>query len=236
YGYDNVGRLITMTEATDQVTLYQYDAADHLLQVTSNYLPGQPQNYLNEYNLITRYQYDDAGYSTVVTNTLGQVDLTFYNNLGQVVTQVTNYDGATSFPVLCTDFSNPDPEYNLCTLTSYDDAGRVIASTDALGRVRRTFYDELGRIAGTVENWSGLITTASELSDCLELPQERDNDVCTLYAYDPAGNTIIITDTLGRMTRNFYDPLNRVVATISNWSGTITDTSGLSACLGLPVQ
>jgi RHS repeat-associated protein len=229
FDYDMVGRLITATDTTGKVTVNVYDAGDNLIQVTENYLPNQPQNYQHEYNLITQYEYDKSGRQTIITDTLGRTNLTLYDDVGRVVTQVTNYDGVTPVVELCTDFSNPDPEYNLCQLTTYDVAGRVIATTDSLGRVDRTIYDNLGRVAGTVRNWSGTITGTAGLIDCLALLADRDSDICSLYAYDALGNGIIMTDTVGRMTRTFYDAVNRVEGMILNWDGQAT----LDDCLTL---
>lgn len=231
YEYDAVGRLITTTNTTGQIVVQQYDAANHVIQVTVNSLAGQPQNYLNQYNLITRYAYDGAGYPTIVTDTLGRMNLSLYDSAGRVVTQVVNYDGVTPRNELCLDFNNPDPEYNICALTTYDGAGRVIATTDSLGRLNRTFYDEQGQVRATIDNWSGTITDVANVVDCLALPGERDEDICTLYGYDVAGNNTVMTDTLGRMMRTFLDPLGRVEGMIMNWNGqtTLTDCDNLPA-------
>ena len=72
-------------------------------------------------------------------------------------------------------------------------------------------------MAGTIVNWSGTITTTEGLTQCLELPAERSQDLCTLYQYDALGNTLVVTDALGTMTRSFYDSLGRLEATVSNW-------------------
>jgi YD repeat-containing protein len=240
FEYDLLGRLITTTDVTDRVTVNEYDDADNLIRVVENYLAGQPQNYQNEYNLLTQYGYDRSGRPTVLTDTLGRVNLTLYDSAGRVVTQVTNYDGVTPVAVLCVDFSQPDPEYNLCALTSYDQAGRVVAITDSLGRIERTIYDDsgtgpgqgVGRVSGTVRNWSGTITDTAGLVNCLSLPLDRDHDICSLYAYDAAGNSILMTDTLTRTTRTFYDAANRVEGMILNWDGQTT----LSDCLSLPAE
>lgn len=234
YGYDAFGRLVTTTDSLINVTVNQYDAMDHLVQATANYRPGLPQNHLHEYNLITRYAYDGAGRTISTTNTLGQTDLTFYDSAGRVVATVANWDGSpyTTHDDLC-NFVNPDPEYNVCNLTAYDSAGRVQATTNALGRVTRTFYDERSRVVATVQNWSG---TISDPAQCAFPPAQADVDLCTLYAYDEVGNTTVVTDPLGRQTRTFYDPLNRVAGTIQNWSGTITQTAELQTCLSLPAE
>ncbi len=287
YGYDALGRLIltTQTSATESHTsLSAYDAGDRLVATIANWTGSNPAAWQNECampapsadaNVCTRYGYDAAGRPISSTNALGQTDLTFYDGAGRVVTSVVNYDGSTAFTALCTDFTNPDPEYNLCALTGYDAYGRVVTSTDSLGRQRvteydslgrvsrsivnwvdglfnasepdrdlittysydavgnvlvvtdplgrqrRTFYDALNRVAGTMENWDGSTT----LADCASLPRERDENICTQYQYDEVGNTIIVTNTLSQTSRTFYDALNRVVATVENWQPGFTSPS-----------
>lgn len=234
YQYDAVGRLITATDEMGRMTVNVYDGGDNLIRVTENYLPDAPQNYLDQYNLVTQYGYDGAGHQIAITDTLGRVNLTLYDVAGRVVTEVTNYDGVTPFSALCTDFNNPDPEYNLCSLTEYDELGRVVASIDSLGRIQRTFYDELGRVAGTVDNWNpnGTILSTADLPNCLNLPDNRDEDICNLYGHDAVGNSTVMTDTIGRVTRTYYDKLNRIEGMILNWDGTTT----LTECLSLPVE
>lgn len=240
YEYDAIGRLITSTDIMGRVTVNVYDAGDNLVQVTANVLPGYPQNYLEMYNVVTQYGYDGVGHQVAITDTLGRVNLTLYNEFGQVVTQVVNYDGVTPQNLLCTDFSSPDPEYNICSLTEYDELGRTVATTDSLGRINRTFYNDpstgsgqgLGRVVGTINNWSGSITDIASLPTCLALPQNRDYDICTLYGHDAVGNSTVMTDTVGRVTRTFYDSLNRIDGMIMNWDGQTT----LAECQALPAE
>ncbi len=226
YEYDIVGRLITTTDTLGKVTVNVYDNANHLLRVTSNYLAGQPQNYLDKYNIVTEYGYDKSGYQTVVTNTVDQVNLTVRDEYGRVVTSVTNYDGATPIASLCTDFTDPNPEYNICSLTGYNAVGQVVTSTNSLGVSSVTEYDDLGRVIRTVRNWDDGIFNANE----------PDRDIQQLTAYDAVGNTIIVTDTMGNMTRHFYNELNQGVGNIRNWSGTINRIEDLPTCFSLPAD
>lgn len=272
YEYDVVGRTITTTDTLGKVTVNVYDDGDNLIRTTSNYLAGQPQNYLDKYNIVTEYGYDQTGYQTAITNTVGQVNLTLRDEYGRVVTSVTNYDGVTPISSLCTDFTNPDPEYNICSLTGYNAAGQVVTSTNSLGIISVSEYDPLGRIVRTVRNWDdgvfdenepdrdieqlteydavgntiivtgtmgnmtrhfynnlnqgvgsilnwgGTITRVEELPTCFSLPEDRETDICAMYAYDPVGNRTIVTDTVGQMSRTFYDGLNRAWATVENWN------------------
>lgn len=229
FEYDMIGRLITSTDVMGRVTINQYDDGDNLIKVIANAHPTvTTPNYLDEYNLITQYGYDGMGNQIAITDTVGRVQRTFLDEFGRVVSNVVNYNGALP---LC-DFNNPDPEYNICSLTEYDELGRVISTTDSLGRVERTFYNELGQVVGLVKNATDLIATVEDLPSCLSLPVNRDEDVCTLFGHDVLGNSTVMTDTVGRMTRTYYDPLNRIEGMILNWDGTTT----LDTCLSLPAE
>jgi len=76
----------------------------------------------------------------------------------------------------------PTPNSSDAVLVSkveYDNAGRSYLSTDNLGRKTRVFYDDLGRVTHTVENWDGSLTTPDS-------PGSRAADV-------------------NRVTKNIYD-------------------------------
>ena len=285
YGYDDLGRLTTETQLAageSHIHLYVYDDGDRLIAEIENWdgvVNWQNCSFANgprDENICTLYSYDAIGRIISTTNALGQTTLNFYDLAGKADLSVQNYDGASFNPAdpaatLC-NWTHPDPEYNLCSLSEHDGYGRVITTTDSIGRqnvteydslgrvsrsvsnwvdgvfdpaqpdrdiettyeydavgnttlvvdtlgkATRTFYDELNRVAGAIVNWSGSINAIQDLPTCLALPAERDDDICTLYEYDEVGNTIVVTDTLGRMSRTFYDELNRVEAAVANWN------------------
>ena len=296
YGYDPVGRLETTTQTSAQeshTTRNFYDNGDRLEATIENWdgsLDWQSCSFAagpRDTNICALFGYDDADRLASATNALGQVSLSFYDNAGRNYLSVTNWDGTpyTNPQADLCNFASPDPEFNLCNLTEYDDVGRVVTTTnslglrnvnqyDSLGRVEativnyedgifsdaatdtdivteyeydangnvtivkqtvdgttmrqtRTFYDALNRVDGTIENWDG----AATLANCATLPVIRDNNICTQYAYDEVGNTIIVTDTLNRMNRTFYDELNRVEATVQNWDGVFNSVGSCSVSL-----
>ncbi|MDA0244225.1 MAG: hypothetical protein OT477_12480 [Chloroflexi bacterium] len=189
-------------------------------------------------NICTFYEYDAAGRTTKVIDARGRSNLTFYDAAGRTYLTVQNYNGATyTDPLTLCNWANPHSTNNLCHRTEYDNFGRVIKMTDPLGRVTRTEYDSLGRVKGTIQN----SVTVSQLSQCWfpPAPNYRDRDLCTLYTYDPAGNLLITQDPVGRLTRTFYDELNRVVGQVQNWTanGPIQTFANLqSSCFGLPAD
>jgi RHS repeat-associated protein len=223
YGYDDVGRLITTTQTSaleSHTSLNVYDAGDRLIASIANWQGSDPAQWQSncvmppaqaDADICTRYLYDEAGRTISTTNALGQTNLTFYDGTGRVVTSVTNYDGTMPTAQLCTDLTDPDPEHNICSLTGYNEFGRVVTTTNSLGHKSVTEYDALGRVSRSIVNWEDGSFNAND----------PDNDIETRYEYDAVGNTLIITDTLGRMTRTFHDPLNRVAGSISNWKSNI---------------
>ena len=240
YGYDILGRLITETTTTENhLRRYFYDDGDRLVAQIENwdsfldwrdcsFAPGP-----RDHNVCTLYGYDAIGRVISTTNALGQTTLTFYDPDNRTDLTVSNYDGAPfdpadpaaglcSFQVPVTSLLHEPRGSNLCSLSHYDGYGRVITSTDSLGRQTVTTYDNLGRISRSVTNWY----------DGIFAPAQPDRDIETRYAYDEMGNTILITDTLGRVTRQFYDPLGRTAGTIANWDGSTT----LDDCGNLPPE
>jgi RHS repeat-associated protein len=167
-----------------------------------------------ETNLCSLTEYDTDGRVFRTTDSpsassgqaLGRQTVTEYDSLGRVSRSVTNWQDGV--------FDPGDPDADVETRYGYDAVGNTTIVTDTVGHMTRTFYDKLNRVQGTIDNWDGSTT----LDDCAGLPAERDDNICTLYQYDEVGNTIIVTDTLGRMTRTFYDAVGRTEATVANWN------------------
>ncbi|MCP5094729.1 MAG: hypothetical protein GY943_04170 [Chloroflexi bacterium] len=236
YGYDPVGRLITTTQQStteNHTSLNVYDDENRLTATIGNWTGSNPANWVTDCdtspgfrdeNVCTQYGYDDAGRTISTTNSLGQASLTFYDGAGRSFLRATNWDGTTPnpsdpFASLC-NYTNPDPEKNLCTLTGYDEYGRVITTTNTLGYKSVTEYNSLGRVDLTItHSVDSIYSTAAP-----------DTDIITEYAYDAVGNVTVTTDNLERQTRTFYDALNRIKGNISNWDGSST----LADCANLP--
>ena len=227
YGYDNVGNRVIITDALGYVTTYEYDAmgrlektndplgkvtwneydgANNLIRVTENLWTGQPQNYLDEYNIITEYGYDGAGNQTVITDTLGRVTRTEYDAAGRLAQTIQNTHPTISI-------QNYLNEYNLITRYGYNEVSNLVAITDTLGRVTRTEYDELNRTERTIVNYV----------DGVYDPNQPDEDIITRYGYDADGNLTSIFDLLDRETRTGYDALNRTERTTVNYVDGVYD-------------
>jgi RHS repeat-associated protein len=208
YGYDAVGNQTVMTDTLGQVTRNEYDNANRLIKTTSNYLAGQGQNYQNQYNLITTYQYNEIGLQVLMTDTLGLVNRTEYDALNRPVTVTVNYkDG---------NFDSNKPFEDVQTVTQYDSNGNVTATLQAantsLVRTTRTQYDVLNRpVTVTVNYVNGVFDAA-----------KPDEDIQSFTGYDANGNVVTSTQYvnvsgLARTTRTEYDALNRPVTVTVNY-------------------
>ncbi len=199
YGYDAVGRQTLITDTLGRVTLNEYDPVGRLVKATRNLLAGQPQNYQNEFNIVTQYGYDLQGNQAVITDTLGRVTKADYDALNRPFKLTQNY--------LAGQAQNYQNQYNLVTTTGYDGVGNVVTQTDTLGRLTLTRYDTLNRpVTLTVNYVDGVFN-----------PARPDEDLVTISAYDEVGNVVSTTDPAGRVTRSAYDALNRPTTVTANY-------------------
>ncbi len=205
YGYDPAGNRTHVTNTLGIVTFYEYGSANRLIRTVENYDPGREQNEDNVYNITTRYGYDPAGNQVMVTDTLGMVTRTFYDELNRVVSVTVNYVGSGAF----------DPAYpdrNITTYYGYDLAGNQVTVTNALGMVTLNEYDPLNRLMTTTANYTTNLGA-----------DPATYRLRTVYGYDRAGNQVTVTNPLGVQTVTEYDPLNRAGRTIQNYQDGVYD-------------
>lgn len=104
-----------------------------------------------------------------------------------------------------------DSEENYCysCKIKYDNAGRIIESTNALGQVEKNGYDEVGNHILT-EHFSGLLTSSKmyDFSNRLTRLEERGKDGIvhvTEHQYDKKNNQVATLDHFGNKTTFVYD-------------------------------
>ncbi len=237
HAYDGFGRPTLVTDTLGRVTRNGYDGAGRLVSATVNYSPTLAQNYLNQWNLVTRYGYDAIGNQVLVTDTLNRVTKTEYDKLNRPVTVTLNY--SPSLPL------NHLGTYNIRTVTGYDAVGNVVAQTDALSRATTFGYDALNRLIAVTDTLTGatrtgydalgrrtVVTDASGVAthfvyDAFGQLVETRNALnhATRFGYDALGNRAVMTDAGGVVTRYGYDALSRLVAVTES----VTTTAGLDA-------
>ncbi|PKO16677.1 MAG: hypothetical protein CVU39_07585 [Chloroflexi bacterium HGW-Chloroflexi-10] len=227
--YDALDRVVRSVEnASGDGNTPQSNPCD-----VENYIPSTDQ----KYDRVSERVYDDAGNLIISIDSRGMVTRTYYDSANRPITTVRNLQNWDRFSNDLPPVGIRTSTENLVTETKYDAAGNVIASIGLDGRIMRTYYDVLGRPEYSVTNLTG-----QEIS-VLVPPAVRgkDTNVTSQNIYDKAGNLIasvdlvpgceiskttggngetIITATAAcRVTRIYYDALNRVIAVVQNLSG-----------------
>ncbi len=217
FGYDNLGRLTTVTDALNQVTSYGYDeVGNRLTQTDAN-------------NHTTSYQYDQRGRRTGRTLPLGQSESYTYDANGNLATK-TDFNGKTT--TYAYDGMNqllsktPDPSFGAPPVTFTYIRGQRFGMTDASGGT--SYFYSSGRVTQLFEP-AGQINYAYDLADNvtrinaaglnvnytydalnrLSTVQES-NTGTTSYAYDNVGNLQSVTYPNGVVHTYSYDTRNRL--------------------------
>ncbi|MGD0548718.1 MAG: DUF6531 domain-containing protein [Terracidiphilus sp.] len=171
--YDANGNKLSDTDARGNTTSYVYDSLNRLVE--TDYPNGTKST----------KTYDFRNNVLTATDQAGNVKLNGYDLAGRL-TSVTRASGTS----------------NASTTTyAYDNAGRKVSETDALGHTTSYTYDNAGRLIA-LSGVQGNLT----------------------YGYDDAGNRIAQTDARGNTTQFVYDARKRLVKTINPDNTTIVNT------------
>jgi RHS repeat-associated protein len=239
YTYDALGRLLTTSDTLGRVTTNQYDGLDRITVTTQNFVPGQSQNFDNQDNILTTYTYDQSGQQIAVTDTLGMVNRTYYDELGRdrsIVINLTGQDAGYNAPPARngseTNLRSDNlylgngqvavqiNELNQSSTYAYDSLGRQSDFTDPLNGTTHSTYDAAGRLVSITD--PNNITTAYEYdglgrltavveNDRTDAPADQETNVRTEYTYDANGDRLTIKDGNGHITRFAYDALRRQI-------------------------
>ena len=223
--YDNQGNAIATVDTLGVITRTYYDALNRPEYVVVNLL-GQgigvstPPAYdpaFPDRNTRTQFFYDAAGNAIAIRDNAGHITRTYYDANSRPFSVVQNLTGqAVDNPTPPS--RNPStPDQNLRTDTVYDASGNAIATINPAGVITRTYYDALSRPITAVQNLYGQgieIGTPPVFN-----PTYPYRNVITDYYYDEAGNQIAVVDTLGVVTRTYYDVANRPEYVVQNLQG-----------------
>ncbi|MBN2579528.1 MAG: autotransporter-associated beta strand repeat-containing protein [Pirellulales bacterium] len=189
--YDDYYGYVTLDLGDDtilQQTKYDYDESSSVIFLTT---------YERNHN---------ATGTGVLSSSTARVSYTAYwcDGLGR---QTAAADYGTNGGTAMTSYDRPDvaPESSdtvLVTLTAYNAAGLVESTTDPAEIVSKTFYNDAGWVARTVQNYIG--------STGVYDSQYPDQNINTTYDYDSAGQLWKVTDTLGNVTEYQYDDWGRL--------------------------
>jgi RHS repeat-associated protein len=215
-GYDATGRRVAETNQDTIVTRFGYDGAGRLVAVTNAFGVSAVQ-------MVTQYQYDEAGNQTVQVDALNRTNSFAWDGLGRRT--------AHTLPGGQTESFGYDPAGNLTNYTSfngvvitnqydcmnrltsraslngyqvsfaYSPTGQRTNMTDASGTTAY-LYDSRDRLTNKLVSWSGGFSRALS------------------YGYDANGNvTNILSSTSGGANLKYsYDPLNRITNVLAGGS------------------
>lgn len=198
--YDAEGNKLTYTDRNGQVTTYEYDALNRLVNTihpdnTSHSVEydaaGRVTKEVDENGHITTYTYDKAGRRLSVTDALDNVTSFEYDANGNLTKETDALGRETSYTYDELDRRTSMTLADVTTMQdSFDALGRNTAKTDQASKTTSYEYDALGR----------LIKVTDALSQV------------TQYEYDEAGNKVAQIDAKGRTTKWEYDSRGRVTA------------------------
>ena len=179
--------------------------------------------------------YDSAGRPLAVKDANGVVTETLYYPRGWVATVTVK--GATSVGDRITSYeywpnglvkkiTDPDGVY---TSYEYDNAHRLTAIADSAGnRIEYTLDGAGNRIGESIKGAGGTLKrTLSRVYNTLgQLATQADAQANpTDFTYDANGNGKTVTDALGHVTSNDYDPLDRLKRTLQDVGGIEAETT-----------
>jgi len=218
FGYNDVGDLVSTTDADGVAFTFQYDDARRLIGITDG-LGNQ-----------IRYTLDAGGNRTKeeVLDVSGAIRKTVsrsFNALGQLL----SVRDALNRTVLSFD-----------AIDGYDGEGNPLHSSDGKGVQRKNGYDALSRLVSTIDDYTGtnagtanaqvvsVLDTSDNvagISDPSGLNTVYDHNGlgdltgihspdtgATLFTVDGAGNYLTKTDARGVVATYGYDALNRITS------------------------
>ncbi|RUS67838.1 Putative deoxyribonuclease RhsC [Saezia sanguinis] len=244
FGYNTLGQLISATNPLNHSWMYTYNAAGHPLSSTD------PLGH------VTRYETDALGRVTQATDARGNTSTYTYvfNATGTTITQTNALGQSVSYQYDITGklVSTTLPS-GLTSRVAYDNQGRLHRMTDAAGNETAIEYGAAGSgldgmVVGVIYptyretykyNALGLPTQVSQVLGTE--PGTGNNATVLTYrtGYDAMGQTVSMTDAMGRTAQTEYDALGNPILytdvlggqTLQAWNLTgqvtrVTDANG----------
>lgn len=241
YTYDHLDQLVKMVtyggSTPDQIICYCYDTDGRLIEQSNVDAWGY-----DLYREFYHYEYKD-GFATAKKSTDGNgyapgvVTTSYQDNMGNVVKAGRFLNSTEYFDTFDYDYLGNQTQVRSAysaslndtysTRTTYDQAGRVLTTTNIVGQTTSKTYDWMGNLL-TDTDPKGNVTryTYDTLSRLVRVvtPLDSGRTSQTDYTYDPNGNIIeertrtgsSASSTTARVTTYEYDDLGRLILVKGN--------------------
>ncbi|MFZ2095373.1 MAG: SBBP repeat-containing protein, partial [Anaerolineales bacterium] len=235
YTYDDFGNLQSITnESIGRVDWTCHDAAGRVWRTINNLSPNPPIDPCSdqfvpgadpEYDRMHDSIFDTRGnviasieWAIVDSQVVSYTTRTYYNDAGRVTDVVQNLRGQSISNPNPPNYNQDYPDQNIKNSTVYNDDSTVKEAIDNAGNITYYCYDQLNRVVKTIDN-------PTVPDPCIQYTptSNADQDVINQTIYDESGNVIATIDPGGRVTRTYYDNLNRPVIVVQNFTGNIQD-------------
>jgi YD repeat-containing protein len=231
--YDIFGDARALSDEIGRVTLQAFDKEDRLIQVNQPArVANTPGNQTNAaVAAVDTYSYDQAGNRISHTNTLGEIEKTYYDNLGRV-TQTTSFAGNSTLYSYAYDSTivgvggkqvggwvktTTDPTGHTM-LDNQELFGRVVSHKDLGDHTFTYVYNYAGRLTSQTGSSGQNILYDYYANGYLKSINDQATGSFTKYEYDAEGNRTLeaYTQNVAGTTQYYeyaqvtYDELNRV--------------------------
>ncbi|MCI0711833.1 MAG: hypothetical protein L0154_16880, partial [Chloroflexi bacterium] len=225
YKYDNLGRVLEVTNVQDGVTRYEYDGAGNLVKKIDPLLNETEYEYdvLGRLTKITypdtggapatiQYEYNWRGDIQIETDRAGIKTYYNYNLAGQVTCVIRNYQ---AMQTLCIDPNVTQPQQ--ITLYKYNDLGQLVQETQ---RNRGPVGENNDTVTGYIYDAAGRIWQRQQALT-LHANGDIDQYLSTVYTYNAYDQVVMVTHPDQSITKYTYDEQRRV-SVINNANETCT--------------
>jgi RHS repeat-associated protein len=172
YEYNDLNRLVDVTDPEGDETSYAYDA------------DGNKTSVMDPEGNVTSYEYNYNKQPVTVTDALGNITMYTYGNTG-----CQSCGGGTEKLTSVTDANNHTIQYQ------YDTSGRLTQMTDQLGNIETYTYDLNNNLVSMTDRKGQTTTYTYDQVNRLTRADYPDGSYTT-YAYDSTGKVTSMTDSI----------------------------------------
>ncbi|MEO0898676.1 MAG: DUF6531 domain-containing protein [Bacteroidota bacterium] len=199
--YDDVGRILSITDHLNHTTSFTYDEYDNILTETNHYnhvrrftydVNGNLTSYKDKKGNVSRFEYDQKDRLTKFKDPKGIETSYFYDNMDNLTFQL--------------DFQGNRIDY------TYDNKNQLLSRTDDLGTTRFS-YDRDGNIT-QVNEPGGRTTTYTYDKESRLIAVEDPSSNISSFDYDELGLLKSSKDPLLHETKYDYDVIGQLTKVI----------------------